>query len=98
MNNKFDHNDLVFIPIGGANEIGMNLNAYHYKGKWLIVDCGAGFADESMPGVDMIVPDPSFFQDKTKDIAALIVTHAHEDHVGAVPHLWEVLKCPIYTT
>ena len=84
--------------MGGAKEIGMNFNLYHYKGKWLIVDMGAGFADDYYPGIDMIVPDISFLNDKIKDIVGLVLTHAHEDHIGSVQYLWEELRCPIYAT
>lgn len=90
--------DLLFLPLGGAREIGMNLNLYHYKGKWLIVDLGAGFADEYFPGIDLIVPDITFLDDKIKDIVGIVLTHAHEDHLGAVQYLWEFIKAPIYTT
>lgn len=89
---------LVFIPMGGASEIGMNFFAYGYKGKWLLVDCGIGFAGDNLPGVDVLLPDPTFFRDKQKDIVGLVITHAHEDHIGAIPYLWQDLHCPIYLT
>lgn len=88
--------NLHFIPLGGSEQFGVNLNVYAYDGKLLLVDCGIGFADERFPGVDLLLPDPVFLEDRRKDIAALIVTHAHEDHVGAVAYLWPRLKCPIY--
>jgi ribonuclease J len=91
-------NELLFIPLGGAGEIGMNLNLYHYKGKWLLIDMGAGFADESLPGVDMVVPDINFLIKHKKDIVGLILTHSHEDHLGAVQYLWDALECPVYAT
>ena len=90
--------DILFVPIGGTDEIGINLYLYHYKGKWLMVDLGLGFADESYPGIDLIVPDITFLMQIKKDIVALIITHAHEDHLGAVQYLWQELKLPIYTT
>lgn len=93
-----DDDGLYFIPLGGSNEIGMNLNIYRYKGRLLIVDMGIGFADDYLPGVDVIVPDISFLQANKKNIAALVLTHAHEDHMGAVPYLWQGLNCPIYAT
>ena len=98
INLKKHYNELLFLPLGGAREIGMNLNLYHYKGKWLMVDLGAGFADDYFPGVDMIVPDISFLKDKVQDLLGIVLTHAHEDHIGAVQYLWEELRCPIYTT
>jgi ribonuclease J len=91
-------NDFLFLPLGGAGEIGLNLNLYHYQGKWIILDFGAGFADDYLPGVDMIVPDITFLIEHKKDIIAMILTHAHEDHIGAVQYLWDELRCPIYTT
>lgn len=97
-NIKNHKNDLLFVPLGGSNEIGMNLNLYHYKGKWLMIDCGSGFADDYLPGVDMIIADSSFIEKYKKDIVGLILTHAHEDHLGGVQYLWNSLKCPIYTT
>lgn len=93
------HDDsLLFIPLGGANEIGMNLNCYRYKGKWLLIDCGIGFADDYLPGIEVIVPNIDTLIPFKDDIVGMVVTHAHEDHVGAVAYLWPELKCPIYTT
>lgn len=89
---------LVFIPLGGASEVGMNFFVYGYQGKWLIVDCGIGFPGEGLPGVDVLLPDPQFISDKKKDIVGMVITHAHEDHIGAIPHLWRDLQCPIYLT
>lgn len=90
--------ELLFVPLGGSNEIGMNLNLYTIDGKWLMVDCGIGFAGESLPGVEIIVPDISFIMEHKENLLGLVITHAHEDHLGAVPYLWRDLECPIYTT
>lgn len=91
--------ELLFVPLGGSSEIGMNLNLYHYQGKWLMIDFGIGFADHAYtPGVDVIVPDITFLNSIKHDIVGLILTHAHEDHVGAAAYLWEDLECPVYTT
>jgi ribonuclease J len=90
--------DLVFLSLGGAGEIGMNLTLYGHAGKWLMVDLGISFADDTMPGVDIIMADPSFIVERRKDLVGLLVTHAHEDHIGAIQHLWPKLRCPIYTT
>lgn len=97
-NIKNHKNDLLFLPLGGANEIGINVNLYHYKGKWIMIDCGSGFADDYVPGVDMIVADISFIEKHKKDLLGLVLTHAHEDHLGAIQYLWNSLECPIYAT
>lgn len=93
------HDDeLLFLPLGGSNEVGMNFNCYRYKGKWLIIDCGIGFADDFLPGVDVMVPNIDAILPYKKDIVGMVITHAHEDHVGAVALLWPELQCPVYTT
>lgn len=98
LNLKTHKNDLLFLPLGGSNEIGMNFNMYHLDGKWIIVDCGGGFADDHLPGVDLIVADTTFVMEHKKDILAIILTHAHEDHVGGAGFLLQELHCPVYTT
>ena len=90
--------DLIFLPLGGAGEIGMNFNLYQYQGKWLIVDCGSGFAEEYLPGVDIIIPDISYILNHKKDLLGIVLTHAHEDHIGALQYLWKDLNCPVYAT
>src|SRR5260221_2094608 len=92
------HDQLWFLPLGGAGEIGMNLNLYGHAGKWLMVDLGVTFGDESTPGIDIIMPDPSFITERAQDLVGIVLTHAHEDHIGAVPYLWSRLKCPLYAT
>ena len=89
---------LVFVPLGGATGIGMNFFAYGYRGKWLLVDCGIGFPGDGLPGVDVLLPNPAFLADKKQDIVGMVITHAHEDHIGAIPYLWRDLLCPIYAT
>ncbi len=95
---KLENNKFYFLPLGGCGEIGMNFNAYYYNGKWLLVDCGITFGDPTLPGVDVMMADPSFFETRQDDIAGLVATHAHEDHIGAIPHLWPSLRCPVYGT
>jgi ribonuclease J len=90
--------ELAFLALGGVGEIGMNLSLYGYAGTWLMIDCGITFADDTMPGVDVIMPDPGFIAERAADLAGLVVTHAHEDHIGAIPYLWPRLRCPVYAT
>ncbi|MGC6529598.1 MAG: ribonuclease J [Candidatus Puniceispirillaceae bacterium] len=90
--------DLVFVPLGGSGEIGMNANLYHHHDKWLMVDLGITFADETMPGVDVVLPDLTFIEERKDKLEGLILTHAHEDHYGAIPYLWESLGVPVYGT
>ena len=97
LNLKKHREDLLFVPLGGASEIGMNVNLYHLDGKWLMVDCGLGFAHE-VPGIDMLAADISFIKDHKKDLLGIIITHIHEDHLGAVQHLWQDLEVPVYTS
>ena len=96
------NDELVFLPLGGSGEVGMNLNAYGYgpphARKWIVVDVGVTFGDLTTPGVDIIVPDASFLEKNAKDILGIVVTHAHEDHIGGLPWLWPRLKAPIYAT
>jgi len=94
--------ELVFVPLGGAGEIGMNLNLYGYgpsrARRWLMVDLGITFARSEGVGIDVIMPDPTFIEGRRDSLDGLLVTHAHEDHLGAVPHLWPRLRCPVYGT
>ena len=91
--------EILFVPLGGSNEIGMNLNLYRFGGKWLMVDMGIGFTNDYLPGADVIVPDTRFIEDHIgDDLLGLVLTHAHEDHLGAVPYLYDILDCPIYAT
>lgn len=94
----FDPGALYFVPLGGSGEIGMNLNLYGHAGSWLMVDLGISFGDETTPGVEILLPDPAFIAERREDLAGLVITHAHEDHLGAVPYLWPELRCPVYCT
>ncbi|MCB1482493.1 MAG: ribonuclease J [Rhodobiaceae bacterium] len=95
--------ELVFVPLGGLGEIGMNLGLYGYgpshNRRWLMVDCGIGFADAaSMPGIDVVMADTSFIEEERGSLEAIVLTHAHEDHFGALPDLWPRFKVPVYAT
>ena len=94
--------ELIFCPLGGSGEIGMNMNLYAYgkpgSHKWIMVDVGVTFADDSLPGIDLIYPDPGFIVDKKEDLLGIVLTHAHEDHIGAITHVWKNLKCKIFAT
>ncbi|KAF0137208.1 MAG: metal dependent hydrolase, partial [Xanthobacteraceae bacterium] len=94
--------ELVFCPLGGVGEIGMNFSLYGFgspaKKDWIAVDCGVAFAGPDLPGIDLIMPDPRYIAEQSKRLRALIITHAHEDHIGAVADLWPRLGCPVYLT
>lgn len=100
--------DLWFLPLGGTGEIGMNLNLYGHDGKWLMIDCGISFDEPLIPSYrssnnsqtshPVVAPDPSFITQQKDHLVGIVITHAHEDHIGALPHLWERFKCPVYTT
>jgi ribonuclease J len=96
------HDELVFLPLGGSNEIGMNFNLYGFgpahDRKWIVVDLGITFGDQTTPGVEVILPDPEFIEAYADKILGIVITHAHEDHVGAVAWLWPRLKAPVYAT
>jgi ribonuclease J len=94
--------ELVFLPLGGSNEIGMNFNLYGFgpphDRRWIVVDLGVTFGDQTTPGVEVILPDPEFIEEHADRILGIVLTHAHEDHVGAVAWLWPRLRAPVYAT
>ena len=94
--------EFLFCPLGGSGEIGMNMNLFAYgkpsDHKWIMVDIGVTFADDSLPGIDLIYADPSFIVDRRENLLGIVLTHAHEDHIGAIAHLWPKLKCKIFAT
>ena len=103
MASPINENELVLLPLGGAGEIGMNFNAYGFgatdERKWIVVDCGVLFGRETTtPGVDVMMPDIRYLAERKEDVLAIVLTHAHEDHIGAIGHLWPMLHCPIYAT
>ena len=94
--------DLWFLPLGGTGEIGMNLNLYGHAGRWLMVDCGVTFNSplqpDSLQKADVVAADPAFIARQPENLSGIVITHAHEDHIGALPALWPRLKCPVYAT
>lgn len=95
---KTSKEHITFIPLGGSGHFGANFNLYGYDQTWIGLDCGMGFAGDRYPGIDLLLPNPSFIEDHNDDLKAIIITHAHEDHIGGVTYLWPKLKCPIYTS
>jgi len=99
MSKNLANDELLFVPLGGVGEIGMNMSLYGYGDSWLMIDCGVTFGEDSAPGVDIVMADPSFIVERRDKLAGIVVTHGHEDHIGAIPHLWRRLgKPPIYAT
>lgn len=90
--------ELLFLALGGSGEIGMNVNLYGCDGKWIMVDLGMTFADPGYPGVELILPDLSFIEENRDDLLAIVLTHGHEDHIGAIPYLAADLGVPLYAT
>src|SRR3954464_5783664 len=90
--------EILFLPLGGCDRIGMNMTLYGHAGKWLIVDAGVAFMGDEAPGIDAIMADPRFVEERANDVVGLVVTHAHEDTVGAIHHWGARLSCPIYAT
>ncbi|MFD2646330.1 ribonuclease J [Devosia albogilva] len=99
---KNQRDELVFVPLGGVGEIGMNMGAYGFgperSRKWIVVDCGVTFGGPSLPGIELIMPNPEFLEENADDVLALILTHSHEDHYGAVLDLWPGFELPVYAT
>lgn len=92
------NNELIFCALGGSGEIGMNVTLYGHAGKWLMIDCGVTFADGAYPGIDLILPDLRFIEERGEDLVGIVITHGHEDHIGALPYLAEDLGVPLYAT
>ena len=96
---KISKEDFLFIPLGGSGEIGMNCNLYHFDNSWIMIDLGVMFGNSNISSNELIMPNLDFIHEREINLDALILTHAHEDHIGAVPYLYEKLnKLPIYTT
>lgn len=91
-------NELIFLALGGSGEIGMNVNLYGTQGKWVMVDCGMTFGDPYYPGIELVLPDLEFIEDRRDDLLGIVLTHGHEDHIGALPYLAGDLGVPLYAT
>ena len=90
--------ELLFVALGGSGEIGMNVNLYGCRGQWIMVDLGLTFAGPDYPGIELILPDLEFIEDQQERLAGIILTHGHEDHIGALPYLADELKAPLFAT
>ncbi len=94
--------ELLFVPLGGTEEIGMNVNCYGYgtldDADWIVIDLGITFGDSTTPSIDVIVPDPQFIEERRDRLLGIVLTHGHEDHLGAIPYLWSRLHCPVYAS
>ena len=93
-----NNNELLFCALGGSGEIGMNVNLYGVAGRWVMIDCGVTFADHAYPGIDLVLPDLSFIEERREQLAGIVLTHGHEDHIGALPYLAVDLGVPLYAT
>ncbi len=93
-----DPGGFLYVPLGGTGEIGMNFNLYGCDGAWLAVDCGMGFAGPENPEAELLLADPAFIVARREQLRGLVITHAHEDHIGGVARLWPQLRCPVYAT
>ena len=90
--------DLLFLPVGGSEEIGMNANLYHYEDKWILIDLGISFPDETDLGIDVLLPDFEFIKSLGDKFLGIFLTHGHEDHIGAIPYFADDINCPIWGT
>jgi ribonuclease J len=95
---NYSKNELLFLALGGSGEIGMNVNLYGCGGKWLMVDLGMTFADPAYPGIELVLPDLKFIEERREDLLGIVLTHGHEDHIGAIPYLAADLGVPLYAT
>ncbi len=95
---KYNKNDFIFIPVGGSESIGMNSNLYHYNDKWILIDLGISFPDETQLGVDILLPDFTFIKNLKDKLLGIFLTHGHEDHFGAIPYFAKEINCPIWGT
>ena len=97
-NKKIKNEKVKIIPLGGLGEIGRNMTAIEYEDEILVIDCGLGFPDESMLGVDLVIPDTAYLEENADKVLGILLTHGHEDHIGALPYVLRLLNVPVYGT
>ncbi len=95
---EMQDDSIYFVPLGGCGIFGANMSLYGYREQWIMVDCGMGFSDDTMPGVEILLPDPTFAESLGENLLGILLTHGHEDHIGAIENLWPRLKAPMYAT
>ena len=92
------HEKLKIIPLGGLEQIGMNITAFEYENSIVVVDCGLSFPEDDMLGIDLVIPDITYLKNNVEKVKGFVITHGHEDHIGALPYILKELAAPIYTT
>ena len=95
---KQNNGKLRIIPLGGLEQIGMNITAFEYEDSIVVVDCGLAFPEDDMLGIDLVIPDVTYLKDNISKVKGFVITHGHEDHIGALPYVLKEINIPIYTT
>ena len=95
---KLNSDAVKIIPLGGLEQIGMNITAIEYEDSIIVIDCGLAFPEDDMLGIDLVIPDVTYLKENADKVKGLVVTHGHEDHIGAIPYIEKELNMPIYAT
>ena len=95
---KINHSKLKIIPLGGLDQIGMNIAAFEYEDSIIVVDCGLSFPQDDMLGIDLVIPDVTYLKENIEKVKGFVITHGHEDHIGALPYVLKEVNVPIYAT